>query len=130
MNVVALIAAIAALAASTPSAAFEWGEFPGPSLEGYELERIKHIDKNEERDGEQETLVEIFNDGEDHYVLRYTTNGVVWAWGIIGDHESGPENTTSNFAIRDSNGDGKFDQRYVGTEEFFLPAWVYNVQGV
>ena len=44
--------------------------------------------------------------------------------------DESPENIELNYAIRDSDGDGEFDQRYVGTEEFFLPGWVDAVQSL
>lgn len=109
--------------------AAETGRYSPPSLDGYKLDRVKHIDKDQKRDGNAETLVEIFaKDGK--YILRYTTRGKQWAWGVIGNVEGGPDDAVNNFALRDSNGDGLYDERYVGEEEFFLPAWIRQLQQV
>ena len=121
--------AIATISLSVNAYAYDTGSFPEPALAGFHLERVKHLDKDAEADGEQETAIEILKGADNSYLMRYTTNGVTWAWGFMGDFDAGPDNTELNYAIRDSDGDGQFDQRYDGAEEFFVPNWVYEIQG-
>jgi hypothetical protein len=119
----ACCAAAAALSIWTNVGAADSGVYPVPSLDGYVLERTRFLDKNKQPDGKKETLVEIYSAG-DQYLLRYSTKGQEWAWGVIGNATAGPDNTEQNYAIRDSDGDGVYDKRYVGDEEYFLPPWV------
>ena len=107
--------------------AVEKGRYAKPSLDGYVLERTKMLDKSPAPDGENETLVEIYvRDGR--YILRYLYDGREWAFGIIGNVQGGPADERNNFAVRDSDGDGLYDERYVGEEEFFLPEWLHHLK--
>ena len=113
----------ALLSSFNSSHATEIGRFTVPSLDGYVLERSHTLDKDATPDGNKETLVEVYaKDGQ--YLLRYSTQGQVWAWGVIGNPAGGPEDSEANYALRDSDGDRIYDERYVRDEEYFLPAWI------
>jgi hypothetical protein len=97
----------------TQAGSYELGHYREPTLAEFKHERVKYLDKD--ADGEKETITEIMRNGTDQFVMRYTTNGLTWAWGFIGDFEAGPDNTEVNHVIRDSDGDGESDKRYSGT---------------
>lgn len=102
------------------SYAMEKGEYAVPSLNGYTLDHTKQLDKDEIMDGIKETTFERYKNAAGQKILKYTTNGKTWAWGILGN-PSNPNDLTNNYVILDSDGDGKFDEKYLGNEDFFLP---------
>lgn len=112
------LALILALA-NTSLLAAETGVFQPPSLDGYTKDREFDVDVNE--DGINEThVVKYVNTAQD-IIYKYTTNGKTWAWGA-GVNSGDKSDITKNYAVRDSNCDGKFDEKYTRTEEFYLPS--------
>ena len=103
--------------------AYEEGVYQPPSLEGYHFDKAKKFDKDWPEDGIKETLVERFLNSKGQGILKYTTKGKTWAWGIMGN-PSDRNDTTNNFLIRDSDGDGSYDEKYLGNEGFSLPDYL------
>jgi len=103
--------------------AFEKEVFQPPSLEGYVLDNAAYLDKDKIIDGIHETLGEVFKNSEGKVIVRLSTDRKTWAWGIFGN-PSDRTDIINNYVIRDSNGDGIFDEKYPANEQFFLPDWV------
>ena len=116
----------------TQAGSYEPGHYREPTLAEFKHERVKYLDKD--ADGEKETITEIMRNGTDQFVMRYTTNGLTWAWGFIGDFEVAPtiQRSITSFAtamVTENSTNDTAVQRYSGTEEFFVPNWVYEIQG-
>jgi len=100
--------------------AMEKGLFQPPSLEGYTLSEEKMLDKDKIKDGVKETKLEIYVNAAGQKIGKYSTNGKTWEWAIKSVQDV--NDNTHNYAIRDSNCDGQFDERYAFTgEEVYLP---------
>lgn len=105
--------------------AMEKGVFQPPSLDGYTLDRTKYSDKDTIIDGIKETKIEVFKNSSGQIIAKYTTNNKTWAWAKLMDpSDVNNIDTSINYVIRDSDGDGKFDEMYNRTEDFYLPNWV------
>jgi len=103
------------------SHAMEKGIFQPPSLEGYTLVQTKQLDKD--NNGSRETTLEIYAKGKTKLIGKYITDGKVWGWAIYNDLQN-RDDPFKNFSIRDSNGDGIFNEKYTTTEEYPLPDYL------
>lgn len=70
-------------------------------------------------DGEKETLVRHYRNLRGDSLFSMTTNGRLWAWSL--DTQGDDDAVQTSYVIRDSNCDGRFDERYALDEEFQLP---------
>jgi len=110
------------LASIAPLSAMEKGVFKPPSLEGYTLVQTKQLDKDKVKDGIKETTLEIYGNAIGQYIGKYTCNGIIWEWGVKANNNN--DDTINNYILRDSDGDGIFDERYGGNETTYVPDWV------
>jgi len=109
---------------SEPAQAMETGTFEPPSLDGYVFVEEKHLDKNEKMDGIRETRLEKYQSRNGERIGKYVTGGKTWAWAVAPNRVDVCR-YPDNYAIRDSDGDGVFDERYrYCGEEFWLPQFL------
>lgn len=101
----------------------EKGNFQPPNLEGYTIDRVGYLDKDEMKDGVKETRLDVFKNSSGQLILKYTTNGKIWAWGVV-NKPNDIKDLVNNYVLRDSKGNGDFDERYASNEHFYLPEWV------
>ncbi len=107
--------------ASASALAAETGIFETPSLEGYKLFEVKLLDKDEIKDGFNETKLEIYRNSLGQFIGRYTCKGRTWEWGVKKNNDN--DDVANNYTIRDSTGTGHFDERYGGNEKTYAPAY-------
>jgi len=88
-----------------------------PSLDGFIL--LQEEDGDGDGDGVKETHIVRYRDMAGNAVFSMTTKGRLWAWSRE-DHAGGTD-LGRNYVIRDSNCDGKFDERYGLDEGFHVP---------
>lgn len=115
--------AVILLLTSASGLAFEMGVFEPPSLDGYSLVEEKLLDKDEVKDGIKETRLEKYQSRSGEKIGKYVTGGKNWAWAVAPNRKD-VCHYPDNYVIRDSDGDGVFDERYrFCGEEFWLPTW-------
>lgn len=115
--------AVILLLTSASGLAFEMGVFEPPSLDGYSLVEEKLLDKDEVKDGTKETRLEKYQSRSGEKIGKYVTGGKNWAWAVAPNRKD-VCHYPDNYVIRDSDGDGVFDEQYrFCGEEFWLPAW-------
>lgn len=119
----------AALAIAFPGHAQE-KVFQPPDIEGYTLFEVTELDKDDPPDGVKETRLEIYEGRHGARVGKYITERKVWAYAALGNPKN-IDDSTKNYAIVDSDGDGIFDQRFrYRGEEFYLPRWLKGARSV
>ena len=96
--------------------AVEEGFFRGPGMEGFVKVQVYEADGD--GDGEKETLVRRFRNLAGDRMFTMTTGEKLWAWSLDSAEGDGVEN---DYVLRDSDCDGRFDQRYGLDEEFTPP---------
>ena len=98
--------------------AVEKGHFRGPGMEGFV--KIQEYDDDGDGDGENETRVRRFQNLAGDKMFTMTTNDQLWVWSLdsAGDDDSQVE---KNNVLRDSDCDGRFDERYKLDEDFHVP---------
>lgn len=103
--------------------AMETGTFAPPSLEGYAFIDEKLLDKDEIKDGIKETRLEKYQNGSGWKIGKYIADGKAWAWAVAPNRKDVCR-YPDNYVIRDSDGDGIFDERYrYCGEDFWLPGF-------
>ena len=101
-----------------PAPAYETGLFMGPGMEGFV--RIQEYDGDGDSDGVKETRIRRFMNTHGDRMFTMTTKDQLWAWSVdAADGDDGDLNR--NYVLRDSNCDGRFDERYGLDEGFNLP---------
>lgn len=116
--------AVILMTASTSVPASETGVFQPPGLDGYAFVEEKSLDKDEKPDGIRETRLEIYQSRSGEKIGKYVTGGKTWAWAVAPNRKN-VCHYPDNYAIRDSDGDGVFDERYrYCNEDFWLPAFL------
>jgi hypothetical protein len=109
-------------AALLMTAAVVWGAedgfFRGPGMEGFV--KIQVYEADGDGDGANETLVRRFRNIAGDSMFTMTSGKQLWAWSLdsVGDDDS---RIDRNYVLRDSDCDGRFDQRYSLDEEFTPP---------
>ncbi len=104
--------------------AMETGTFEPPSLDGYAFIEEKLLDKDEKPDGIRETRLEKYQSRSGEKIGKYVTGGKTWAW-VVAPNRKNVCRYPDNYGIRDSDGDGVFDERYrYCGEEFWLPRFL------
>lgn len=112
------------LFACEPAHGVEKGTFEPPSLDGYSLVEEKLLDKDEVKDGIKETRLEKYQSRSGEKIGKYITGGKTWAWAVAPNRKD-VCHYPDNYAIRDSDGDGVFDERYrFCGEDFWLPRFL------
>jgi hypothetical protein len=98
--------------------AVEQGDFRGPGMEGFV--KVTEYDADGDDDGVKETLIRRFKNLDGDRMFTMTTSDQLWAWSL---DSYGDDNTQlgRNSVLRDSDCDGRFDERYRLDEEFHLP---------
>jgi hypothetical protein len=96
--------------------AVEDGFFRGPGMEGFVKVQVYEADGD--GDGEKETLVRRFRNLAGDRMFTMTTGEKLWAWSLDSADKNGIE---SDYVLRDSDCDGRFDQRYSLDDEFTPP---------
>lgn len=91
--------------------------WPVPDMTGYTFKTSGYLDKDKEKDGVKETLLEIWEDSKGNHINKYITNGITWAYCTV----SNPKDPSRDHVIRDPNCDGKFEEKYDPYELFYLP---------
>jgi hypothetical protein len=95
------------------------GQFEPPSLQGYQL----HAERDADGDGDEvnETHIRQYLNKAGDSIVSMSSGERVWAWSLdMRDSETGE----SNYVIRDSDCDGRFDELYGLDDEFHVPACV------
>ena len=98
--------------------AAETGEYQAPELEGFVM--TQEEDGDGDGDGVKETHIRHFQNLAGDSVFSMTTKDTLWAWSMS-SHGGGATDEKHNYVIRDSNCDGRFDERYSLDEEFHVP---------
>jgi hypothetical protein len=95
------------------------GQFEPPSLQGYQLHAERDADGN--GDEVNETHIRQYLNKAGDSIVSMSSGERVWAWSLdMRDSETGE----SNYVIRDSDCDGRFDELYGLDDEFHVPACV------
>lgn len=117
-----VLLAIAGFAAAPPASA---ESFDPPSTDGF----ILHDERDADGDGDgvNEThIVHYLNENGDSLVSM-AIREQVWAWSLdTRDNESG----VTNYVIRDSDCDGRFDEVYSLDDEFHVPDCMKQQSGI
>lgn len=95
--------------------------YPPPALQGYLL--TGEYDDDGNGDGIKETRVRHYRNPAGDQLFNMTTGGVLWAWSL-NRHGDDDADVSRNYVIRDSDCDGRFDERYRLDQEFHVPACV------
>ena len=91
-------------------------QFEPPKLDGFNVHAERDADGD--GDGVNETHIKQYFNTTGDSIVSMTTKGRVWAWSLdTRDSKSGE----SNYVIRDSNCDGKFEELYGLDDEFHVP---------
>jgi len=108
----------ALLLVSTVSPAMESGLFQGPGMEGFI--QIGEQDGDGNADGIDETHIVRFRNVHGDRMFTMTTKDQLWAWSVdaVDDDDT---DLNRNYVLRDSDCDGRFDERYRLDEGFNLP---------
>jgi len=103
---------------TAPAAAMETGLFRGPGMEGFV--KIEEHDGDGDADGINETHIRRFRNIHGDRMFTMTTKDQLWAWSVdaVDDDDS---DVNRNYVLRDSDCDGRFDERYRLDEGFNLP---------
>jgi hypothetical protein len=98
--------------------AVETGVFMGPGMEGFV--RIQEYQGDGNADGADETTIRRFKNVAGDRMFTMTARDHLWAWSVdaVGDDDS---DLNRNYVLRDSDCDGRFDERYRLDEGFSLP---------
>ena len=117
-NATSLLLIIVLLLAGAPSMAVETGFFRGPGMEGFV--KISEHDGDGNADGTKETRIRRFRNVNGDRMFTMTAKDQLWAWSVdaVGDDDS---EINRNYVLRDSDCDGRFDERYRLDEGFNLP---------
>ena len=109
---------VALLLCAGQALAADKGEFRGPGMEGFV--KIQEYDADGNGDGDKETLVRRFRNLNGDLMFTMTTKDQLWAWSVdaVDDDDS---DVNRNYVLRDSDCDGRFDERYRLDEGFNLP---------
>jgi hypothetical protein len=108
----------AGLLSAGTALAFEKGEFRGPGMEGFV--KIQEYYGDGDEDGVNETKIRRFKNLNGDRMFTMTSKNQLWAWSVdaVNDDDSAIER---NYVLRDSDCDGRFDERYRLDEGFNLP---------
>jgi hypothetical protein len=88
--------------------------------ETYLSRRSKGVDVDE--NGSKETMLFRY-ECQKKVIIRFTTKGKTWAWAILLNREDKADEI-NNYVVYDSNGDGIFNRKYGGSENFNLPDYL------
>jgi hypothetical protein len=82
--------------------------------------KIEEHDGDGDADGTKETRIRRFRNIGGDRMFTMTTKGQLWAWSVdaVDDDDS---QISRNYVLRDSDCDGRFDERYRLDEGFNLP---------
>jgi len=107
------------LLSAAPSIAVETGLFTAPEMEGFV--KIQELDGDGNDDGVKETRIRRFRNVNGDRMFTMTAKDQLWAWSVdaVDDDDS---QINRNYVLRDSDCDGRFDERYRLDEGFNLPA--------
>jgi hypothetical protein len=96
----------------------ETGSFTGPGMEGFV--KIGESDGDGDADGTDETRIRRFRNLNGDRMFTMTAKDRLWAWSVdaVNDDDS---DLNRNYVLRDSDCDGRFDERYRLDEGFNLP---------
>lgn len=99
--------------------AMQQGLFTAPEMDGFV--KIQELDGDGNDDGVKETRIQRFRNMHGDRLFTMTTRGRLWAWSVdaVADDDS---EINRNYVLRDSDCDGRFDERYRLDEGFNLPA--------
>jgi hypothetical protein len=106
------------LLVAVPGMAMETGFFRGPGMEGFV--KISEHEGDGNADGTNETTIRRFRNVNGDRMFTMTAKDQLWAWSVdaVGDDDS---EINRNYVLRDSDCDGRFDERYRLDEGFSLP---------
>ena len=101
-----------------PAPAVETGSFRAPGMEGFV--KISEHEGDGNADGTNETTIRRFRNVNGDRMFTMTAKDQLWAWSVdaVGDDDS---EINRNYVLRDSDCDGRFDERYRLDEGFNLP---------
>ena len=96
----------------------EMGVFKEPGMEGFV--KIGENDGDGNADGTKETRIRRFRNINGDRMFTMTAKDQLWAWSVdaVDDDDS---QIDRNYVLRDSDCDGRFDERYALDEGFNLP---------
>ena len=106
------------LLAGAPGMAMETGVFRGPGMEGFV--KISEYDGDGDADGTKETRIRRFRNVHGDRMFTMTAKDQLWAWSVDAVDDDDSE-INRNYVLRDSDCDGRFDERYRLDEGFNLP---------
>jgi hypothetical protein len=98
--------------------AVETGVYQAPDLGQFLL--IGEEDGDGDGDGVNETRILRYRNLAGDSAFSMTTKDRVWAWSLE-SHGPGEADPERNYVIRDSDCDGRFDERYGLDEQFHVP---------
>jgi hypothetical protein len=101
---------------TTPVVAVEKGDYKAPLLDEFAI--TSEEDGDGDGDSVNETHIVHYSNLMGDRVFSMTTKGKLWAWSR--ESHAGSE-SEKNYVIRDSDCDGRFDERYSLDDEFHLP---------
>jgi hypothetical protein len=102
-----------------PAPGMQQGLFAAPEMEGFV--KIQELDGDGNDDGVKETRIRRFRNVNGDRMFTMTAKDQLWAWSVdaVDDDDS---QINRNYVLRDSDCDGRFDERYRLDEGFNLPA--------
>ena len=89
-----------------------------PSLDRFML--VSSSDDDGDGDGVNETHVRRYRNPEGDKIFSMTTQDRLWAWSLD-THGDDDTNIDQNYVVRDSDCDGRFDERYPLDAQFQVP---------
>ena len=98
--------------------AVESGVYQAPDLSQFLL--VGDEDGDGDGDGVNETRILRYRNLAGYSAFSMTTKDRLWAWSLD-SHGPGEVDPERNYVIRDSDCDGRFDERYGLDEQFHVP---------
>jgi hypothetical protein len=96
--------------------AVEQGDFHGPGMEGFV--KVQEYAADGDEDGVKETRVRRFKNLDGDRMFTMTSGELLWAWSV---DTAASATLEGDYVLRDSDCDGRFDERYGLDEEFKVP---------
>ena len=94
-------------------------DYPPPDVRKFLI--VGEEDGDGDGDGVRETHIVRYRNVAGDSVFSMTTAGRLWAWSLESQGAPDAADPTRNYVIRDSDCDGRFDERYGLDDEFRVP---------
>lgn len=120
MGIALLVIALAIAGMAWRSHAVGPAEFSPPDVSRFLV--VGEEDGDGDGDGVRETHIVRYRNLAGDSVFSMTTAGRLWAWSLESQGAPDAADPARNYVIRDSDCDGRFDERYGLDDEFHVPA--------